>query len=238
MDAINCVARKHGLHVVEDAAQAIGAKYKGRYAGSLGQIASFSFYPTKNLGSFGEGGMIVTDDEELGTVARQLRNHGESRRYHHDRVGGNFRLDTMKAAILSVKLDRLGEFTRRRQANADLYDSLLGGSGVITPARSPECEHVFHQYSIMCENRDGLMQFLRDRQIGTGIYYPLGLHRQPCFAQYGPPRRLPVTDSVCSRVLSLSCHPMLSSEDVRYVAECVAEYANTGQRVRVGAAGI
>jgi dTDP-4-amino-4,6-dideoxygalactose transaminase len=127
MDAINEVAQRHKFKVVEDAAQAIGAKYKGRPAGTLGDFASLSFYPTKNLGGFGEGGVIFTNDEHHAIVCRQLRNHGESQRYHHDRIGGNFRLDTMKAAILLVKLKRLDEFTRRRRQNAAQYDKLLVG---------------------------------------------------------------------------------------------------------------
>jgi dTDP-4-amino-4,6-dideoxygalactose transaminase len=224
MDAINAFGKRHGLNVVEDAAQAIGAKYKGRYAGALGRVASFSFYPTKNLGGFGEGGLIVTDDDELAGIARQLRNHGESRRYHHDRVGGNFRLDTMKAAILSIKLRWLDEFTRRRRANADLYDALLLGVDVITPARSQDCEHVFHQYTVLTDDRAELMDLLRKQGIGTGIYYPLGLHRQPCFAGQSAAAALPVTESVCSRVLSLPCHPMLSPDDVQYVAAIIEEF--------------
>ena len=219
MDAINAIAKRHGLSVVEDAAQAIGAKYKGLSAGTLGDLASLSFYPTKNLGGFGEGGMIFTNEERLAIVCRQLRNHGESQRYYHDRVGGNFRLDTMKAAILLVKLKKLDEFTRRRRHNAAQYDRLLAGSGVTTPRVADECEHVYHQYSILSDRRDELAAYLRDRGIGSAVYYPVPLHLQKCFASLGyKPGSLPVTEQIASRILSIPCHPMLSDDDIAYVA--------------------
>lgn len=225
MDAINEIARGHGIKVVEDAAQAIGAKYKGRPAGTLGDLASLSFYPTKNLGGFGEGGMIFTNDERLGTLCRQLRNHGESQRYYHDRVGGNFRLDTMKAAILLVKLKKLDEFTRRRRHNAAMYDRLLAGSGVSTPKVADSNEHVYHQYSILRDRRDALAAHLRDRGIGSAIYYPVPLHLQKCFAHLGhKPGSLPVTEQTASHILSLPVHPMLTDEDVAYVASAIADF--------------
>jgi dTDP-4-amino-4,6-dideoxygalactose transaminase len=225
MEAINTIARRHQLQVIEDAAQAIDAKYKGRPAGALGDIACFSFYPTKNLGGFGEGGMIFTGDERLATLCRQLRNHGESQRYCHERVGGNFRLDTMKAAILLVKLSRLDDFTRRRRRNAARYDKLLADSPVTTPLVADGCEHVYHQYSILCDRRDELMAFLRDRGVATGVYYPVPLHLQKCFADLGyRPGSLPVTEDICKRILSLPCHPMLRDDDVDYVAKCIKEF--------------
>jgi len=225
MDAINSIAKRRKLFVIEDAAQAIGAKYKGRPAGALGDIACFSFYPTKNLGGFGEGGTIFTADERLANLCRQLRNHGESQRYYHDRVGGNFRLDTMKAAILLVKLNRLDDFTRRRRRNAACYDKLLAGTPVTTPFVAAGCELVYHQYSILCDRRDELAAFLRDRGVGTGVYYPVPLHLQRCFADLGyRPGSLPVTEEVCKRILSLPCHPMLSEDDLEYVANCIGEF--------------
>ncbi len=225
MGAINGVARRHGIKVVEDAAQAIGAKYKGRPAGTLGDLASLSFYPTKNLGGFGEGGMIFANDERLATICRQLRNHGESQRYYHDRVGGNFRLDTMKAAILLVKLKRLDEFTRRRRQNAQTYDRLLAGAGVATPKVSESCEHVYHQYSILSDRRDELAGYLRDRGIGSAVYYPVPLHLQKCFAHLGyKSGSLPVTEHTAGRILSLPCHPMMAADDVEYVAARVQEF--------------
>jgi len=231
MDALNATAKRHGLKVIEDAAQAIGATYNGRFAGKLGDVACLSFYPTKNLGGFGEGGMILTDDGELATIARQLRNHGESQRYHHDRVGGNFRLDTMKAAILLVKLRHLDEFTRRRRHNAARYDELLGGSSVTAPYVADGCEPVYHQYSILCDRRDELIAFLRDHGVATGVYYPVPLHRQRCFASLGYGcETLPVTTQTCSRIVSIPCHPMLTDDDVRYVASCIREFERTEPR--------
>lgn len=232
MDAINAVAKSHGLAVVEDAAQAIDATYRGRFAGALGDMGCFSFYPTKNLGGFGEGGLILTNDERLYVLAKQLRNHGEAQRYVHERVGGNFRLDTMKAAILLVKLDLLGEFTQRRRHNAARYDELLDGAPLTTPHVAPELQHVYHQYSILCDRRDELATFVRERGVGSGVYYQIPLHRQPCFASLGYVEgSLPVSEDVASRILSLPCHPMLTEDDTEYVASCVHECFNTAPAV-------
>ena len=231
MDSIHATAKRHGLKVIEDAAQAIGATYNGRFAGKLGDVACLSFYPTKNLGGFGEGGMILTDDGELATVVRQLRNHGESQRYHHDRVGGNFRLDTMKAAILLVKLRHLDEFTRLRQHNAALYNELLNGSSVTIPYVADGRQAVYHQYSILCDRRDALIAFLRERGVATGVYYPVGLHLQRCFASLGyGTGSLPITEQTCSRIVSIPCHPMLTDDDVRYVATCIREFERSEPR--------
>jgi len=228
-DAINRVARRHNLPVIEDAAQAIGSTYRGQPAGSLGTIASFSFYPTKNLGGFGEGGMVTTNDEELATRCRQLRNHGQTDRYHHAMVGGNFRLDTIKAAILLVKLARLDEFTKARRENACRYDGLLGAIPQInTPVVRPECFHTYHQYSITCECRNELQRHLSQMKIGSGIYYPVPLHLQPCFAELGYTEGdLPVSESLAERILSLPVHPMLTPDDIERVAGNLAEFYAT-----------
>lgn len=228
MDAINEIAAERGIAVVEDAAQAIGAAYRHRPACTLGRIACLSFYPTKNLGGFGEGGMILTSDDELAAIARQLRNHGEGERYHHHRVGGNFRLDTMKAAILRVKLPYLDRFTAARQANAALYDELLATAPVEPPHRAGDRTHVFHQYSILTDRRDELRAFLADRAIGSGVYYPVPLHLQPCFADLGHRRgAFPAAERTCGRVLSLPVHPMLDRRDVVRVASAVHEFFGT-----------
>lgn len=225
MDDILDIARPRNIAALEDAAQAIGATYRGRCAGAMGDLASFSFYPTKNLGGFGEGGMILSNDERLATLCRQLRNHGGSQRYVHEHVGGNFRLDTMKAAILSVKLRRLGEFTAKRRANAKRYDERLAGLPVLTPLVREHCEHVYHQYSILCDRRDELIAHLRERGVEAGVYYPIPLHLQACFHSLGYKLGdLPITEETCSRILSLPCHPMLADGDVDYVAECIAEF--------------
>lgn len=231
MDAINAIARRHGLKVIEDAAQAIGATYGGRQAGTLADVACLSFYPTKNLGGFGEGGMVLTDDDGVAKIVRQLRSHGESQKYVHDRVGGNFRLDTLKAAILLVKLRYLEEFTRRRRANASHYDKLLASAPVTTPYRAPQCAHVYHQYSIMCDRRDDLMAHLKDRGVASAVYYPIPLHLQRCFANLGyKPGSLPATERTCGRVLSIPCHPMLIADDLHDVASCVHDFYDRGLR--------
>ncbi len=225
MDAVNAVAARHHLTVIEDAAQAIGATYHGRPAGALADAACVSFYPTKNLGGFGEGGMIFTNDEHLAGIARQLRNHGESQRYVHERVGGNFRLDTMKAAILLVRLRYLDEFTKRRRDNAARYNALLDKIPVTTPYVPAHQKAVYHQYSILCDRRDELRSFLQERGVHSAVYYPVPLHLQKCFASVGCRRgSLPVTEQICDRILSLPCHPMLSDKDLRYVASGIHEF--------------
>lgn len=225
MEPLRAIARRHGLTVIEDAAQAIGATYQTRPACSLGDMACLSFYPTKNLGGFGEGGMVLTSDDSLAQTIRRLRVHGESQRYIHERIGGNFRLDTMKAAILLVKLAQLDEFTRRRQTNAACYDALLRQANVVTPYVAPDRTHVYHQYTILSDRRDELAAFLKARGIATGIYYPVPLHRQRCFAELGyKAGALPMTESASARVLSLPCHPMLEEQDITYVAECITEF--------------
>ncbi len=236
MDAINAIAKRHGLKVIEDAAQAIGATYRGGNACALGDMACLSFYPTKNLGGYGEGGMILTDDDALATTARQMRNHGESQRYVHERVGGNFRLDTMKAAILLVKSRYLDDFTQRRQANAAKYNAFLTGAPVQTPFVPESHAPVYHQYTIQCDKRDDLQAFLRDRGVGSAVYYAVPLHLQKCFDALGyKAGSLPVTEAACHRVLSLPIHPMLTEEDLQTVASCIHEFCETAGPVAVSA---
>ncbi len=236
MEAIGSVARARGVKVVEDAAQAIGARYHGKYAGTLSDLACFSFYPTKNLGGIGEGGMIFTGDAALAQLCRQLRNHGEVKRYHHERVGGNFRLDSLKCAVLSAKLRYLDGFNRRRRQIAGQYDELLRGA-VTTPHVLEGNEHVYHQYSILCDRRGELIEFLRGRGIGTGVYYPVPLHRQECFRFLGcGEQTLPVSEQVCKQIVSLPCHPMLGDDDGQYVADGVREFVAQRSGVRSAAA--
>ena len=228
MDAINELAARHNLTVIEDAAQAIGATYRNRPAGTLGDVACFSFYPTKNLGGFGEGGLVFTRNEQLAAMARQMRQHGESRRYIHEYVGGNFRLDTMKAAILLVKLGHLDAFTEKRRANAARYDALLADTPVTTPYVPKHATSVYHQYSILSDRRDELMAALSEQDIGAGIYYPVPLHLQPCFASLGyRAGSLPVSEGISERILSLPCHPMLTEDDLSRVAECIGAFHAT-----------
>ncbi len=228
MAPIQALAARHGqLPVIEDAAQAIGATYRDRPAGSLGFAATLSFYPTKNLGGFGEGGMILTGDRDFAERCRLLRNHGQSRGYYHDFVGGNFRLDTLKAAILLVKLEHLERFQTNRRTNAALYDELLAGLPVQTPVVRPGNKMVYHQYSILCDGRDELAAHLKAQGIGTGIYYPLPLHVQPCFASLGYKAGiLPVSESTARRILSLPVHPMLTPDDIKRCAAAIRGFYN------------
>ncbi len=237
MDPINEIARRGSIAVIEDAAQALGAAYRDRPACSLGDLACVSFYPTKNLGGFGEGGMVFVRDDALAATVRQTRVHGESQRYVHERVGGNFRLDTMKAAILRVKLGRFDEFTRRRRANAARYNELLADAGVKTPFVAEGQQPVYHQYSILCHRRDELRKHLNERGVQSGIYYEVPLHLQKCFADLGyKPGSLPVTEDTCKHILSLPCHPMLSDDDLEYVAAGIHEVC-TGSSKACSAGG-
>ncbi|MGB0716445.1 MAG: DegT/DnrJ/EryC1/StrS family aminotransferase [Phycisphaerae bacterium] len=220
MPAIMAVAERHGAMVLEDAAQAFGAAIGGKKAGSFGQLSTLSFYPTKNLGGFGEGGMIFGGDAKLVERCLQLRNHGQTQRYIHEFVGGNFRLDTMKASILLVKTRYVEEFTRRR-----MYAERLAGAAVQTPEVPDNRLHVFHQYTIKVDRRDELQAFLTDRGVGSTIYYPRPLHLQPCFSHLGYSEGdLPVSERLSHNVLSIPCHPMLSDDDIDYVASCIREF--------------
>jgi dTDP-4-amino-4,6-dideoxygalactose transaminase len=228
MDEILAIAGRHGVPVIEDAAQAVDARYGDRPACSLGAMACLSFYPTKNLGGIGEGGMVLTSDDALATRLRQIRNHGETQRYHHDFLGGNFRLDTMKCAMLLAKLPHLTAFTERRRRSAAMYDRMLAGSAARPPHVAAGMHHVYHQYTVVCDRRDELKDFLAARGVGSTVYYPIPLHLQRCFAELGG--RMgdhPVSEAAAQRVLSLPCHPMMSDDDVRYVAEQVHAFGGT-----------
>ncbi|NOX60138.1 MAG: DegT/DnrJ/EryC1/StrS family aminotransferase [Planctomycetes bacterium] len=227
MEAINAIAADANLLVIEDAAQALDATHKNRNAGSLGHFGCFSFYPTKNLGGFGEGGMVTTDDDASAERCRQLRNHGQTDQYHHEFIGGNFRLNTMQAAILSAKLDRLDACNTRRQEIAAQYDQMLAAIPAIrTPVIDANGTSVFHQYSILADDRDGLREHLAKASVGSGIYYPVPLHRQPCFKHMGYNEGdFPVSEATSTRILSLPVHPMLCDADVKRVAEQVQLHA-------------
>ncbi|MFQ5489233.1 MAG: DegT/DnrJ/EryC1/StrS family aminotransferase [Phycisphaerae bacterium] len=228
MDAIAAAAP--GVALIEDAAQAIGATYKDRPAGSLGLGASFSFYPTKNLGGFGEGGAIVTGDSDLAQRCRVLRNHGETSRYHHAFIGGNFRLDSLKSGLLLAKLKLLDRFQRARAQNAARYDELLKDVPVQTPVIAEHNGCVYHQYSVLCDRRDELMAYLKGHGVGSGIYYPVPLHLQECFAHLGyKPGDLPVSESICRRILSLPVHPMLADDDLQHVATTMKCFWESGE---------
>ena len=226
MDPILAVAGRHGLAVVEDAAQAIGATYRGRKAGSMGTVGCLSFYPTKNLGAMGDAGMILTQDIELAEKLSALRVHGETRKYFHELVGGNFRMDSIQAAVLTVKLRHLDAWTARRRAIAARYDEMLAGvSEVITPTVRDCCVSVYNQYVIRVPRRDELKDFLAGRGVATGIYYPLSLHQQECFRSWGyRPGDFPESERAAAEVLALPVYPELSDEQVAYVAGAIREF--------------
>jgi dTDP-4-amino-4,6-dideoxygalactose transaminase len=226
MDPIVNFARARNLRVIEDNAQSIGANYKGRCTGSLGDAACMSFYPTKNLGAYGDAGMAVTNSNELATRLRTLRNHGQSAKYVSSEPGWNSRLDEIQAAILRVKLRHLPEWQRARQGHAAAYTKLLLGIPGVMPPLIPEgYEHVFHQYTIRVERRDALMKFLSERKIGCSVYYPVPLHLQPLYASLGHKAGdFPHAERAAQEVLSLPMFPELRPEQVTRVAEAVAEF--------------
>jgi dTDP-4-amino-4,6-dideoxygalactose transaminase len=231
MNAIGELAARYELRVVEDVAQAIGAEYRGRPAGSMGDLACFSFYPTKNLGGFGDGGMLTTSDGELADRLRQFAAHGMKPRYYHKYVGINSRLDSIQAAVLNLKLSQLGRWTADRQANAERYGQLLAAAALdgqlVLPVEKPDRVHVWNQYTIRVPHgrRDGLRSRLTEMRIGTEVYYPFPLHLQECFQPLGYQLgSLPETELAANEVLSLPIFPELTVEEQQLVVRRIAEY--------------
>ncbi len=226
MDPIAKIAAAHDLHVIEDAAQAIGATYKGKKAGSMGTVGCLSFFPSKNLGGMGDGGMIVTQDAELADRLAQCRNHGSKPKYYHKWVGGNFRLDTLQAAGLIVKLRHLDAWSAKRRANAERYNELFAD---FEPVRTPVVrEHnvsIYNQYIIRVPRRDELQAFLKENNIGTAIYYPLSLHEQECFSSLAYKRGdFPESEKAAAETLALPIYAELTDEQICYVAGKVKEF--------------
>ena len=224
MDAVLEIARKHDLYVIEDAAQAISATYKGRKAGSMGTVGCFSFFPSKNLGGAGDGGMIVTNDAALYERLLVMRSHGSKPKYYHKFVGGNFRLDPLQAAVLLVKLPHLAAWSEARRANASIYDRSFAGSGVVTPWISSDCVSIFNQYVIRVAERDALMQALKQSNIGAEIYYPVPMHLQECFT--GNSRivgSMQESELAAKSVLALPIYPELTEEMLGFVSKTVLE---------------
>ena len=226
MDPILAVARRHGLHVIEDAAQAIGATYHRRQAGSMGTVGCFSFFPSKNLGGLGDGGMVVTQDAGLGERLSQCRNHGMEPKYYHKWVGANFRLDTIQAAGLVVKLRYLEGWSEKRRANAARYDELFAEcDGVVTPTVREGNVCIFNQYVIRAPRRDALRDFLRSEGVGCEVYYPLSLHEQECFSSLGYKRGdFPVSEAAADESLALPIYAELTDGQICYVAERVKAF--------------
>ena len=226
MEAVLDLASRHGLKVVEDCAQAHGAVYRGRRVGTLGDAGCFSFYPGKNLGAYGDGGGIVTDDAALATACRMLANHGRIAKYDHQFEGRNSRLDGLQAAILSAKLPHLENWTELRRANASLYRESLAGAGVSLPQEEPEARHVYHLFVIESDRRDQLQARLRGEHVETGIHYPIPLPLLKAYrADWGSPEDFPVASAAADRILSLPMSAELTPDQVRLVAKRVGAWA-------------
>jgi dTDP-4-amino-4,6-dideoxygalactose transaminase len=232
MDAIRQIGAKHNIRILEDAAQAHGARYRGRRVGGLGHAAAFSFYPTKNLGAYGEGGALTTDDDQIARFVRAARNHGQTARYEHEFVGYNYRMQGFQGAVLRIKLRRLYAWTKRRQDIAREYRRALAGARVEFPVDDPRDECVYHQFVIYVENRAALIAQLSAREIETVIHYPKPVHLQPAYSSLGCPQgALPRVERACDRVLSLPIHPQLTDEQVAFVAKSVREAVGEAQTV-------
>jgi dTDP-4-amino-4,6-dideoxygalactose transaminase len=231
MDAILAIARKHGIPVVEDACQAHGATYKGRKAGTLGAAGAFSFYPGKNLGALGEGGGVVTNDADLAGKMQVLRDHGQSRKYHHTKIGWNGRMDGIQGAALSVKLKHLDSANSRRQAHAKLYNELLRGTEeVITPVQADYGQSVFHIYAVRVKNRDQVLQRMGEKGISCAIHYPIPVHLQEAYQFLGLGKgSYPVAERCAEEFLSLPMYPELTREMVAAVVAALQECVTTGK---------
>ena len=233
MESVEQVARRTGAAIIEDAAQAIGAEYYGRRAGSLGDVAAFSFYPSKNLGGAGDGGMLTTNRSEVAEELRMLRAHGAKRKYYHDRVGVNSRLDSLQAAILRVKFRYLDDWAAARQANARRYDDLFDEAGlrengqVTVPSVGAGQHHVFNQYVIRVEKRDDLRAYLNGCGVGTEIYYPVPMHLQTCFADLGYAKGDFIeAEKAADEALAIPIYPELTEDDQAYVVSTIARFYN------------
>ncbi len=234
MDAFDRIAQEFQVPVVEDAAQAIGAEWGGRPAGSLGIAAAFSFYPTKNLSAYGDAGIVTTTQPEMAEHMRRLRNHGSPRRYQHDEFGWNGRMDAIQAAVLRVKLRHIREWNENRRQHAATYDRLLAEAGLtsggerapVRPlARDPRARHVFHQYVVRAERRDELRKYLAEHKIGSEIYYPIPLHLQTVFADLGlKAGDLPVAEQAAREVLALPMFPELTEAEIRHVVASISDF--------------
>src|ERR1035437_254425 len=223
LDDVLKIATQYDLSVVEDACQAHGAEYKGRKVGSFGDVACFSFYPVKNLGAYGDGGMVPTNDRNLAERVKLLRNYGQSKKYHHDLVGINSRLDELQAAILRVKLSRLDEWNEKRRQLAGLYKELLEHTDVVLPCERAYAKHAFHLFVIRLADRDKCQRLLQKRGIQTQIHYPIPVHKQKAYAEFENAKDLAVTEVACNEILSLPLYPSLTDEEVTYIGEATKD---------------
>jgi dTDP-4-amino-4,6-dideoxygalactose transaminase len=231
MDPILAVAKRHSLRVMEDTAQAFGGRYKGRMLGTIGDTGAFSFFPSKNLGACGDGGLIATHDDGLADRARMLRAHGSRHKLENELIGYNSRLDEIQAALLRVKLPHVDRWNQQRRKVAGWYNAALAGiPAVSVPTPSANAAHVYHQFVVRAAERDELRQFLGDAAVATAVYYPRPLHRQPCFADrehhQGP---LPAAELAAQQVLALPISPSLSAEQLRYIVDCIVACPPAGE---------
>jgi dTDP-4-amino-4,6-dideoxygalactose transaminase len=241
MAPILSIAERHNLPVIEDAAQAIGSEYRGKRAGSMGDVGCFSFFPSKNLGAVGDAGACTANDDKLAKRLVKLRGHGAEVKYFHDEVGGNFRLDTIHAAVLVVKLKYLDQWTAARQANAAFYTKAIESDpvlrSVITPPPVVQNRHIFNQYVVRCKDRDGLKDFLKVNQIGTEVYYPVPMHLQKCFADLGYRKGdFPHSEEAALTTLAIPVYPELTDAQKQHVVNTLASFA-AAKTTRRAAAG-
>lgn len=219
MDSLLDIAKKKNIAVVEDAAQSIGALYNNKKIGSLGKLSALSFYPTKNLGAFGDGGMILTNDKKLAEKIRKLANHGEAKKYDHEMIGINSRLDGLQAAILKVKLKYLDKWTEKRREHVKLFNKLFEGTSVLTPVEKPYAFHVYNQYTVRCSNRNEIHNKLKEKGISAGVHYPITIPSQRCMKDLGYPKgSFANSEKASDEVLSLPIYPELTESEIRYIA--------------------
>ncbi|MDO9106191.1 MAG: DegT/DnrJ/EryC1/StrS family aminotransferase [Methylovulum sp.] len=223
MDSIVQICKDHDLKLIEDCCQSFGSSINGIQTGALGHAAGFSFFPSKNLGAFGDGGLVVTDSDETAAMLKQLRNHGSNVRYYHDVIGYNSRLDEMQAVILRAKLKRIDQYNQARRQVARLYSELMEGLPLTTPFEDGLGVHVYHQYTVLSDRRDDIMQALQAQQIGCAVYYPVPLHQQNVFKQDCAGVSLPVTEAVASRCFSLPICPFLAADDIRKIVGVIRD---------------
>ena len=222
MDRIMDLASMHNLKVIEDCAQAFGAEYKGRKVGTFGDCGCFSFFPSKNLACYGDGGMIITGDEQIAAAIRMLRNHGSTMRYYHDVLGYNSRLDEIQAAIVRVKLKRIDEFNELRRVNADLYRNKIMRREVLLPGEEQGSKHVYHQFTLRSDRRDDIAKRLNEENIASAVYYPVPLHKQKAFARQNPSSvDLSISETLAGQVLSLPMFPELTEDEIHQICHVI-----------------